>query len=141
MTRHYKICFNIFTMIIFPVMLISCSFLSPSAEDVWQRNETDFRKDLDVLYPPGTLRDKILEREWKPKETCYVNQESMGNWYINKCVRTITAELMVTPVRYDFYWVPRMGYLPIPIGAGLWGDYIFYDKNDKVIKSYRRFLD
>ena len=93
-----------------------------------------YRQDgVDELYPPDCYRIDILEARGKPVETHPVSERHRDG-FANASIRNIEADSGAVVAYWDYYMTIRNWF-------GLWGDYLFYTKDDVLITARRRFLD
>ena len=106
---------------------------------------------LDKVYPIGVERRALrsvstepLNLEPKNKLTSMKRQpdgswkENLGNQrdYVTKVILDFERDHAVRVELVEGYWVAR-GFM----GLGIYHDYLFFDKDDKLVGFHRRFVD
>ena len=125
-------------MAVFPtLLLLGLSSCTPSQSSL----PTQMRQDtLDEVYPPDCFRIDILEARGQPHGTGRV-EEKTPTGYVAGAIRRIEKETGAVVARWDSYLTLRGG-LGSSFGAfGLYEDFLFYTKDDVLIRARRRFLD
>ena len=108
------------------LMAVACSMLSCSSSG--SRQET-----VDELYPPRAGRDEIVRRYGEPTRRVALFDPG-ADGFARRAARDIESRSGIAPASYDLYHVIRNWF-------GMYGDYVFYSKEERVIQACRRFLD
>lgn len=108
------------------LVAVACSMLSCSSSD--SRQET-----VDELYPPQAGRDEIVRRYGEPSRRVALSDPG-ADGFARRAAGDIESRTGVAPASYDLYHVIRDWF-------GMYGDYVFYSKEERVIQASRRFLD
>ena len=84
-------------------------------------------------YPVGTPREQILasERNLKPNST-WVPDQRPCDYFMKLMIDDLTKQGFSVS-QADFYF--RSAW------PSLYGDYVFYDAEHKIIRAYRRYVD
>ena len=91
------------------------------------------QETLDAFYPPGAHRDEILMKDEHPPQRHDIDGRPRDG-FAARAFRDIMAETGTRPAFYDFN-------LRIRGWFGLYGDYVFYDEDEILLRACRRFLD
>jgi hypothetical protein len=95
---------------------------------------------VDEIYPPEALRADIVERYGEPMESHRPAEERPAG-FAAAAIKELERESGAVVASWDFYMTLRGG-LASKLGAfGLFGDYLFYDKDHVLIRARRRWLD
>jgi hypothetical protein len=92
-----------------------------------------WQAEVDASYPPDCIRLDILENRGNPMKTHPVSDRHEDK-FADGSIRNIEANSGAVVAYWDYYLTPRGWF-------GLWGDYLFYTKDDVLITARRRFLD
>jgi len=106
--------------------VVACSMLSCSSSG--SRQET-----VDELYPPAAGRDEIVRRYGEPSRRVALSDPGVDG-FARRAARDLESRTGIAPASYDLYHVIRNW-------LGMYGDYVFYSKEEQVIQARRRFLD
>ena len=90
---------------------------------------------VDEMYPPDCQRIEIREafgEPWKSGSVLDPKREGFAAW----AIRDLEANSGAVVASWDVYLRLRGWF-----GLGLYGDYLFYTKDDVLIQARRRFLD
>ena len=88
---------------------------------------------VDGIYPPDCYRIDIREAYGPPHQSGLVSDEKIPE-YVAGSIRIIETESGAKVASWDYYMTLRGWF-------GLYGDYLFYTKDDVLITARRRFLD
>jgi hypothetical protein len=111
--------------------LVSLSSCTPSQ----MRDER-----LDETYPPEAFRGDIVEEYGEPGESHRLAGERPAG-FVAAAIRELERETGAVVASWDFYLTLRGGPASKLGAFGLFGDFLFYDKNDVLIRARRRWLD
>lgn len=109
-----------------------------------QNSQEDFHvkreQGLLEIYPVGSPRNSLIERYGAPIETGVISADGKLNRFAAWCIQQIRSEGR-DPVRYDAFTQLRLGAGASLGAAGMYEDYVFYDRDDRVLKACRMQLD
>jgi hypothetical protein len=98
-------------------------------------------QELAQRYPPGADRTTLLEQGRSPQQSTMLATASTDDRVMRNFAHLVEQETGVKPHRCDTFTVLRTTLGSSMGAAGLYFDYVFYDQSDRILKSYRRFID
>jgi len=116
----------------------ACMMLAPScAMDLVEEN----RRQAAEVYPTGMLRSEVVQMAHIQGKADIVGDIHNPDGYAAACLARIRADGLPEPAGYEAYWVFRYSFPASMPPPGLYLDYVFYDGNDRVMWSARKFED
>lgn len=101
---------------------------------------SDQQETVHALYPVGTPKAELAARCGEPTRILSL-EGSVPDAYAAAAARDVERVTGVAPRLCHLYHVLRPG-AGSSLGAfGMWGDYVFFDADGRVLGARRRFLD
>lgn len=123
------------------LVLLACG--SPGSSNRLLGLEGRERAEIEAAYPPGTARGVIRAREadalvFSIHECNLATHDQDAA--LSAAIEEFQGEHPDAPLRCDRVRLARTGWVTLVGGLAYYQDYVFYDADDRVLVTYRTFI-